>query len=310
MTETKNNSQISLTTLKDLEDLPSNRIDVIMLHSQKGGPGKTTLSCNLANELARRGKKTVIIDLDVSQPTLQHIFNIKDIKITINDILLGNNVVSENNISSTSVTNLSVIVAQEKIDYGEGLLSLLKSIHDHSHFILHEMMKTLQNFGYQYVILDCAPGYRIESIHAATVADARIFVLRPSTFSFEGAKEMLQDIYKKLSYQSLNFFIFNQIPPELKDKSLRLLKEWKEEIENKTGTDNIFLGFFNISNEIIENCIWGEYFFPRSHPLHNQLSCMVDTVIQNIDLLKQDEIISGSQKRINLETTEVSTKGE
>ncbi len=283
-----------------------------MLHSQKGGPGKTTLSCNIAHELAKRGKKTVLIDLDVAQPTLQHIFNISrtDIKITINDILLGNGILSENNISSTSVTNLSIITASEKIDYGEGLLSLLKSIHEHSYFILHEMMKTLQRMGYQYVVLDCAPGYRIESVHAATIADARIFVLRPSTFSFEGAKEMLQDIYKKLFYQSLNFFIFNQIPPELKDKSLKILHKWKEELERETGIDPIFLGFFNLSYEIIENCIHGEYFFPRKHSLYNQLSCMVDNVTQNIDLLKQDEIISSSQRRINLETANISTKGE
>ncbi len=283
-----------------------------MLHSQKGGPGKTTLSCNIAHELARRGKKTVIIDLDVAQPTLQHIFNIpkKDIKININDILLSNGILSENNISSTHIPNLSIITASEKIAHGEGLLSLLKSIHDHSHFILHELMKSLQRMGYQYVVLDCAPGYRIESVHAASIADARIFVIRPSTFSFEGAKEMLQDIYKKLSYQSLNFFVFNQIPPELKDKSLRLLKEWKEEIENKTGTDNIFLGFFNLSYEIIENCIHGEYFFPKNHHLYNQLYCMVDTVTRNIDLLKKDEKGASSKKRIALETANVSTKGD
>ncbi|MHA1552705.1 MAG: ParA family protein, partial [Candidatus Heimdallarchaeaceae archaeon] len=48
----------------DQSNLSSTRLDIIILHSQKGGPGKTTLSCNIAKELARRGNKTVIIDLD------------------------------------------------------------------------------------------------------------------------------------------------------------------------------------------------------------------------------------------------------
>ncbi len=289
------------------------RIDVIMLHSQKGGPGKTTLSCNIAHELAKRGKKTVIIDLDVAQPTLQHIFNIpkKDIKITINDILLFNDTLSENNISSTSVPNLSIITASEKITYGEGLLSLLKNIHDHSHFVLHEMMKTLERMDYRYVVLDCAPGYRIESVHASTIADARIFVLRPSTFSFEGAKQMLLDIYKKTNINSMNFFVFNQVPPELSDENQKLLNQWTNElIEEYLPYSIEFLGTFPVSFEVMEKCMQGEYIFPKGNPLYDQLAYIVDTITKNIEILKQDEKGVGSKKSVAIETAEVSTKGE
>jgi MinD-like ATPase involved in chromosome partitioning or flagellar assembly len=185
-------------------NLSSTRLDIIILHSQKGGPGKTTLSCNIAKELARRGNKTAIIDLDIAQPTIQHIFNIKDKKIkhTINDILLGETSVSEDVLNKTDDPNLFVIVAKENVEYGEGLLSMLEDIQKHSFFALHEMTKFLLRMGFRYVIYDCAPGYKLESVNAAAIADARIFVLRPSTFSYEGAKQMLNDIYKKLNIRS------------------------------------------------------------------------------------------------------------
>ncbi|MCK5408817.1 MAG: AAA family ATPase, partial [Candidatus Heimdallarchaeota archaeon] len=216
----------------DQSTLSSTRLDIIILHSQKGGPGKTTLSCNIAKELARRGNKTVIIDLDIAQPTIQHIFHIKetDIKHTINDVLLGETAVSEDVLNKTADPNLFVIVAKENVEYGEGLLSMLEDIQKHSFFALHEMTKFLLRMGFRYVIYDCAPGYKLESVNVAAIADARIFVLRPSTFSYEGAKQMLNDIYKKLNIRSLNFFVFNQLPPNLKKESKNLLNSWRDGI--------------------------------------------------------------------------------
>ena len=69
------------TLLDEIEARASARLDIIVLHSQKGGPGKTTLACNIAHELAKRGNKTVLIDLDIAQPAIQYIFQIPENKI-------------------------------------------------------------------------------------------------------------------------------------------------------------------------------------------------------------------------------------
>ena len=44
---------------------------IIAFHSYKGGTGKTHLSANLATVLARKGFKTVLLDLDFRGPNLQ-----------------------------------------------------------------------------------------------------------------------------------------------------------------------------------------------------------------------------------------------
>ncbi|MCK4895902.1 MAG: ParA family protein [Candidatus Heimdallarchaeota archaeon] len=271
----------------------STRLDIIILHSQKGGPGKTTLSCNIAKELARRGNKTVIIDLDIAQPTIQHIFHIKETKIkhTINDVLLGETAVSEDVLNKTADPNLFVIVAKENVEYGEGLLSMLEDIQKHSFFALHEMTKFLLRMGFRYVIYDCAPGYKLESVNAAAIADARVFVLRPSTFSYEGAKQMLNDIYKKLNIRSLNFFVFNQLPPNLKKESKNLLNSWRDGIVELYEPETItFLDFLPISHEIMEMALKGEYIFPETDPMYKKLTKIVDTLIKTIDEMKKAKL--------------------
>ncbi len=275
-----------------LKEMASARLDIIILHSQKGGPGKTTLSCNMAHELAKRGNKTILIDLDIAQPTIQHIFKIPDKKIkhTINDILMGKKKVSEDVVLKTKNPNLHLIVAKENVEYGEGLLSLLEDIQQYSFFALHEMTKFLKRMGFRYVVYDLAPGYRMESVNAAAIADARIFVIRPSTFSFEGAKQMLRDIYKKLDIRSLSFFVFNQLPPKLKDESQKLLEDWKDELIKIYKPDKItFLDFLPISFDVMERGIKGEYIFPEDSILYEKLSEMVDKVIQNIDEMKKNK---------------------
>jgi cellulose biosynthesis protein BcsQ len=46
----------------------------IAFHSYKGGTGKTTLACNSAALLARKGYKVCLLDLDIYAPSFQSYF--------------------------------------------------------------------------------------------------------------------------------------------------------------------------------------------------------------------------------------------
>ena len=47
----------------------------IAFHSYKGGTGKTTLACNSAALLARKGYKVCVLDLDIYAPSFQSYFD-------------------------------------------------------------------------------------------------------------------------------------------------------------------------------------------------------------------------------------------
>jgi ATP-binding protein involved in chromosome partitioning len=56
----------------------------IMVMSNKGGVGKSTIAANIAHELSNQGYKTGILDIDLHGPSQGEIFNISNLKLKIN----------------------------------------------------------------------------------------------------------------------------------------------------------------------------------------------------------------------------------
>lgn len=195
--------------------MPIVQLKMIMFHSQKGGTGKSTLSSNVAYTLAEMGHKTVLIDLDLGQPSISHIFNIPKhkIKITINDVLFGDHDIEEALIQHSDNPNLYLVVGKDDIELDDELILMVEKVSQDTFFFFHESVKNLQSMGVKYVIFDCAPGYKTESVNASIISDARVLVIRPNTFSFFGAKQMILSFYNKIYTDSASFFVFNQIPP-------------------------------------------------------------------------------------------------
>src|SRR5918992_3388701 len=66
----------------------------IAFHSYKGGTGKTTIASNFAVQLAQKGYRVFLLDLDVYAPSLQAYFDMEPAK-WINDFLWNNAKVEE-----------------------------------------------------------------------------------------------------------------------------------------------------------------------------------------------------------------------
>ncbi|UJG43667.1 MAG: AAA family ATPase [Candidatus Heimdallarchaeum endolithica] len=270
----------------DVENQPRSRISVIAVHSQKGGPGKTTISVNLALEFAKRNKKTLFVDLDIGGGTAQHVFNIskEEIKLTINDILLGNKNFNKNNVNHTEIENLDVIVSKEDVEFGSGLLNLMKEIQDNAFFRLIEFVNTVKKNGYDCIVFDCTPGWKIESLYALCVSDINLFILRPSTFSFKGAKYMLNKMYREIDVLSSaktkkpsTYFIYNQTPFDKESEVEEILEKWKKEIVEAYKPKKIeFLKEIRYSDEINNRTINGNYFAPEGSELHLSIQQITD----------------------------------
>ncbi|MCW3076603.1 MAG: hypothetical protein JWO32_1212 [Bacteroidetes bacterium] len=131
------------------------------------GEGKTFTSVNLAAILARSGKKTVVLELDLHKPRIYKRFGLQAQEKGITTYITGNNRIEEI-ISPTVVPNLFCIFAGPVPP-------------NPSELVLTEKMKELITYAkahFDFVIIDTPPaGLLSDSIYLIEQVDASIFVL-------------------------------------------------------------------------------------------------------------------------------------
>lgn len=159
----------------------------VSVANQKGGEGKTTTAINLADGLARRGYKTILLDIDpqgnsssiYSNPerlekTMFHLFH-ERLKLT--EILL-----------ETKKPNL--YLAPSNIKLAE--MEMLSSNTVEAPFLLRDSMENITNF--DFCIIDCPPSLSIFTINALVASDYVLIPLQAEKFSVDGITGLQQTI--------------------------------------------------------------------------------------------------------------------
>jgi MinD-like ATPase involved in chromosome partitioning or flagellar assembly len=216
-------------------------LKIIAFHSYKGGTGKTHLSANLATALARRGHKTVILDLDFRGPNLQTLCQI-EATTTINDLIFDPNIESRDILvsfeeeyqiplfaafASTDFRKMGEIVRADRKQRQRSLKRILK------------LRDELSEANFDFTIIDTSPGVQMESIDGLVISDATCLVLKADDFDITGTKSMVTQLYSLLdskNYVVLNRVVAESCPPEegvWSDSDLKQVKGFEETIKNE-----------------------------------------------------------------------------
>ena len=182
----------------------------ILIHSYKGGTGKTTVALNLAGILAQK-QKVLLIENDFMMPTFFSIFE-HDPQFFLNDYL-DKQVEFTDIIVKDLKPNLDIIFASKTFDPSSKVMSS-----DQKWFlqVLERMMRDLERLTgtYDYIIFDSPPGWHMIIINLILLATKAILILRPNKYAVEGSLRMIDSIYKRTkplrSWEV--FLLFNQIP--------------------------------------------------------------------------------------------------
>ncbi len=222
-------------------------VKCIAFHSYKGGTGKTTLACNFAVSLAKKGYRVFLLDLDVSAPSIQAYFE-KEPKKWINDFLNDSAEISDIAVDLTSfIGENSENIQSEKIGkFWVGLcnpkkeeiykleggkeenskMQLLRKF-----ILLREHL--ISDYNVDYIVIDTSPGIRYWSINALAVADVLLLTLKMGDLHIDGTKKMASDIYTSLTkFGAKSYLILNRVAgfcvphmnsaePELHGKSIQ-----------------------------------------------------------------------------------------
>ncbi len=156
----------------------------IAVFNQKGGVGKTTTVINLADALANKGHRVLILDLDPQGNATSGLNIEKDRENMIYDYLLG----AEGDFAVQVKDNLSIIPS------GAGLagIEIEFARREDWQTVLKDRISELE--GYDFIVMDCPPSLGILSILALTAADGILIPVQCEYYALEGLSQLMESI--------------------------------------------------------------------------------------------------------------------
>lgn len=156
----------------------------IAVFNQKGGVGKTTTVINLADALANKGHRVLILDLDPQGNATSGLNIEKDREEMIYDYLLG----AEGDFAVQVKDNLSIIPS------GAGLagIEIEFARRDDWQTVLKDRIAELED--YDYIVMDCPPSLGILSILALTATDGILIPVQCEYYALEGLSQLMESI--------------------------------------------------------------------------------------------------------------------
>ena len=164
---------------------------IVSFSNQKGGVGKTTSCVNISAQIANKGKKVLMIDMDPQGNATSGLGLQKSkIKNTIYDVIIGRCNISEA-IIKTKFKNLSVIPANIAL---AGAEIELQEVDEEIKFI--ELGLDSIKDDYDYIFIDCPPSLGMLTIKALSVSDGVVIPMQCEFYSLEGMSQLLNTVKK------------------------------------------------------------------------------------------------------------------
>ncbi len=168
---------------------------IIAVTNQKGGVGKTTTAVNVAYNLAKSGKKTLLIDLDPQGNATSGLgIDKTKLKLTTKDLLLGKANLSQIAIK-TDYKNLAVLPTEPQLATVETELAPEKDR-------ALRLKKGLSESDFDIILIDCPPSLGLLTVNALTASNSVIVPVQTEYYALEGLGQLLETM--KLVRQALN----------------------------------------------------------------------------------------------------------
>ncbi|KAA0213457.1 MAG: ParA family protein [Leptolyngbya sp. PLA3] len=161
----------------------------LALMNQKGGVGKTTTAVNLAAAVARRGRPTLIVDLDPQAHATLHMgVNADDARLTIYDLLLDPDADPAQAVTEVR-PNLGVIASETDLAAAEPELVSRPNRHGR----LDRVLSRLES-RFEFIFIDCPPSLGLLTMNGLVAAREVIIPMQAHFLALQGLGKLLETI--------------------------------------------------------------------------------------------------------------------
>ena len=163
----------------------------VAFHLQKGGVGKTTISCTLACQSAIRGAKTLIIDCD-PQGNVSSWFLQSAPKFELADVLQGKCFVGDAIVKIPNIDNLYILPT---FGIGGTLKIYSETKLAEEPYVLQDLVSEVSK-DFDHVILDLSPGLGMLERAALIASDEVVTPMTSEVFSLDGLEIFIHELQK------------------------------------------------------------------------------------------------------------------
>jgi chromosome partitioning protein len=169
---------------------------VISVTNQKGGVGKTTSAVNIAYYLARRGKKTLLVDFDPQGNATSGLgIDKQELTGTMTDVILETKLLPDI-LLSTDHKNLFLAPTTAQLANTEVELA-------QANRRFTRLRNAIDNTpGFDFVIIDCPPSLSLLTVNGLIAARYVLLPVQAEFYALEGLGQLLETM--KLVRKSMN----------------------------------------------------------------------------------------------------------
>ncbi len=157
--------------------------------NEKGGTGKTTLTLNLGDYLARQGKKVLLVDMDPQGHIGKSIgIDVQSARYSIFDVLISNRLPPEEAILPTKTDNLKMVISNKLLSD----LTINIGRDQDRHTKLKQFIDRLT--GFDYILIDSPPSLGLLTVNILLGVEEVMIPVSMTYLALDGCAEMLSSI--------------------------------------------------------------------------------------------------------------------